>query len=106
MSSIAYLPNVQPGNNNTAQMRRRTNGIVAQVSQQVGALETNTGDLGTLNTTKAPIDSPTFQNVIGVENATTHTSATAGTATALPATPAGYVTQMINGKSVKVPYYL
>lgn len=37
--------------------------------------------------------------------AVTATSATAGGATALPATPAGYLTLSINGTSYKVPFY-
>ena len=36
---------------------------------------------------------------------TTTTSATAGGATALPATPTGYLSLSLNGATVKVPYY-
>lgn len=34
------------------------------------------------------------------------TSANAGPASALPATPAGYITIMVNGKQFLQPYYL
>lgn len=37
--------------------------------------------------------------------ATTATSATAGAATALPAAPLGYVEIVVNGTTVKIPYY-
>lgn len=37
--------------------------------------------------------------------ATTSTSATGGSATALPAQPVGYKTEVINGVSRKIPYY-
>ena len=37
--------------------------------------------------------------------ATTTTSATGGAATALPAAPLGYLTQVVNGVTVKIPYY-
>lgn len=49
MSSIAYLPNVQPKNSNSSQIRRRVNGITATLNQQVGSLNNNSGDIGTLN---------------------------------------------------------
>lgn len=37
---------------------------------------------------------------------TTTTVGAAGGASALPATPAGYVTTTVNGQTVKIPYYL
>lgn len=42
---------------------------------------------------------------IVLSSATTSTSATAGGATALPATPAGYLSISINGTTFKLPYY-
>ena len=115
MSSIAYLPHVSPPDNNTRQMRRRANDMVSQVSQQVGAIATNTGDLGALNQAvqgKAPIDSPAFTGQVTLQSAphltaaNTTSAASAGGATALPATPAGYLVQVINGRRVKLPYFL
>jgi hypothetical protein len=110
--SMAYLPNVSPANNNTQQMRRRVNGIVSQVSQQVGSIATGTGDLGTLNasvttlgTTKANATNPALTGTITQAGATVATSATAGGATALPATPLGYLVHVVNGVTVKMPYY-
>lgn len=118
MSSISYLPNVSPKNNNTQQIRRRYNEVVSQVSQQVGAIATGTGDLGTLhnnvqtlNTTKAPVASPSFTGTVTQPSppvltaATTATTATAGAASALPATPLGYLQTSVNGVQVKIPYY-
>lgn len=42
---------------------------------------------------------------LNLDVATTATSATAGAATALPATPLGYWETVINGTTVKLPYY-
>lgn len=56
MSTVSYLPNIPPKNNSTAQIRRRTNDIVQTVSQQVGSIATNTGDLGALNTQLQGVD--------------------------------------------------
>jgi hypothetical protein len=49
----------------------------------------------------------TFPNptAIGMTGTATTTSPAAGGAGALPATPAGYVTQNVNGVSRKIPYY-
>lgn len=114
MSSISYLPHVSPKDDNTRQMRRRVNNIVSQVSQQVGAVATDSGDLGTLSNevqTKAPSASPILSHVTQdtfatLTNATIHTTANAGGASALPATPAGYTTITINGQRFKLPLYL
>ena len=106
--TVAYLPHVSPQNNNTQQIRRRVDDLVDTVTNQVGSVATNTGDLGSLNTavqTKAPTVSPTFQNSVSLSGVATHTSATTGAATALPANPLGYVTLTINGQQVKLPYY-
>jgi hypothetical protein len=48
--SIAYLPNVAPPNNNTQQLRRRTNDLVSTVNDSIGSISDNTGDLGSLQT--------------------------------------------------------
>lgn len=59
----------------------------------------------------APQASPTFTGTVTqpapsvVTAATTATSATAGAATALPATPLGYLQMIVNGTTVKVPFY-
>jgi hypothetical protein len=59
----------------------------------------------------APIASPTFTGTVTEPDApvltaaTTTTSATAGAATALPATPTGYLTISINGTLQKIAYY-
>lgn len=113
MSSISYLPHVSPRDNNTRQIRRRANDVVSQVSQQVGAIATSVGDLGALSTavqTKAPSASPVFSNVTQdalptLTNAQIHTTANAGGASALPATPAGYTTITVNGQTFKVALY-
>jgi hypothetical protein len=47
--SIAYLPNVAPANNNTQQLRRRTNDLVSTVNDAIGSIAGNNGDIGTLN---------------------------------------------------------
>jgi hypothetical protein len=46
--SIAYLPNVAPANNNTQQIRRRTNDLVSTVNDAIGSIAGNNGDIGTL----------------------------------------------------------
>jgi hypothetical protein len=59
----------------------------------------------------APIANPTFTGTVTQPNApvltaaTTSTSATAGAATALPVTPAGYLTISLNGTNFKLPYF-
>jgi hypothetical protein len=113
--SISYLPHVSPKNNNTQQVRRRVNNIVSQVSDQVGALATHTGDFGRLDvevqgkaSATAPIfDGPVSQPAMPVlTGASIVTTAQAGGASALPATPAGYTHITINGQSFKIPIYL
>jgi hypothetical protein len=47
--SIAYLPNVAPSNNNTQQIRRRTNDLVSTVNDAIGSIAGNNGDIGTLS---------------------------------------------------------
>ena len=108
---LSYLPHSQPANNDTRQMRRRVNDIVSTVSQQVGSIQSGMGDLGTLNVQKAPLASPTFTGTVTQPSparltaASTATSATTGSATALPANPLGYLEMSINGTTVKIPYY-
>ena len=46
-----------------------------------------------------------LEKMISVTNATVGTSATTGSATALPAQPAGYIEMKINGSIKKLPYY-
>lgn len=59
----------------------------------------------------APIASPTFTGTVTeptppvLTAAVTDTSATAGSATALPVTPLGYLEMSVNGVTVKIPYY-
>jgi len=103
--ALSYLPHSQPANNDTRQMRRRVNDIVSTVSQQVGSIQANAGDLGVLNSTKANSTNPAITGTITQTSATTATSATAGAATALPATPLGYLQMVVNGTTVKIPYY-
>ncbi len=40
-----------------------------------------------------------------LSSAVRSTTATAGTASALPALPSGYITQRMDGANIKVPYY-
>lgn len=60
---------------------------------------------------KAPTASPVFTGPVTQPTAavltspTTTTSATAGSASALPATPAGYLVMSLGGVNVKVPYF-
>ena len=64
-----------------------------------------------LNTLKAPKASPVFTGTVTqpessvLTAATTASSATAGGASALPGTPAGYLSTSINGVNVLIPYY-
>ena len=51
------------------------------------------------NATADVLDTPSFTN------AATATSASAGSAVALPALPSGYVTVAINGTNRKLAYY-
>jgi len=43
--------------------------------------------------------------VIKLFNTTSTTVGAAGTATALPAKPVGYITVKVNGEDYKIPYY-
>jgi len=47
----------------------------------------------------------TVSNLLNLGTHTTSSSASAGGASALPATPSGYVTIQVNGSNKKVPYY-
>lgn len=51
------------------------------------------------------VNSLTVNSLLNLAGLTTATSATAGVATALPLTPAGYVEVSINGTAMKLPYY-
>jgi hypothetical protein len=51
------------------------------------------------------IDSVTIAKRLNFGTHTTSTSASAGGASALPATPSGYVTVQVNGSNKKIPYY-
>lgn len=55
--------------------------------------------------TGAVVDKVTIVKLINLSSHTTSTSATAGGASALPATPSGYVTVQVNGSTKKIPYY-
>lgn len=48
----------------------------------------------------------TIEAVFPQQAGGTSMSATAGVASALPATPQGYLTIVVDGNAVKVPYYL
>jgi hypothetical protein len=43
---------------------------------------------------------------LGFDDVTTATSATTGSASALPTDPAGYIEVLVGGAIVKIPYYL
>lgn len=107
MANVAYLPNVAPSNNNTAQIRRRANQTVTAVNENSTAITVLQAQIPTL----APIAAPSFTGTVTQEGAsvltaaTTATSATAGSASSLPATPVGYLEMSINGQTVKLPYY-
>jgi hypothetical protein len=55
--------------------------------------------------TGAVVDKVTIVKLINLSSHTTSASATAGGASALPATPSGYVTVQVNGSNKKIPYY-
>ncbi|CAH1677798.1 hypothetical protein [Chelatococcus sp.] len=48
----------------------------------------------------------TIEAVFPQQAGGTSTSASAGAASALPSTPQGYLTIVVDGNAVKVPYYL
>jgi hypothetical protein len=64
-----------------------------------------------INNTLAPLMNPVFTGVVTqpsppvLTGAKVDTNATSGSATALPAMPAGYLEQSINGVVYKVPFY-
>ena len=55
--------------------------------------------------TGAVVDKVTIAKVLNFGTHTTSSSASAGGASALPATPSGYVTVQVNGSNKKIPYY-
>ena len=55
--------------------------------------------------TGAVVDKVTVTKVLNFGTHTTSSSASAGGASALPATPSGYVTIQVNGSNKKIPYY-
>jgi hypothetical protein len=107
MSSPAFLPNTQPKNNSQSQVRRRVNDSVAAIADQTSELGTLTATVGT----KAPAASPAFSGAVTqpalpvLNNAQIHTTANAGGASALPATPAGYTNITINGQQFRIALY-
>lgn len=59
----------------------------------------------TVERTGTTIDSVAVSTKLALTSHTTSTSASAGGASALPATPTGYVTVSVNGADKKIPYY-
>jgi hypothetical protein len=102
MSSPAYLPNTQPKNNSTAQIRRRVNDAVSSVAQNIQENQATQQAVSTLAPQVKALQTPSSLYVVGAQIRTT---ANAGGASALPATPAGYTTMQLNGRSVKIPFY-
>jgi len=47
----------------------------------------------------------TIKSIFPQQVGTTATTATGGSASALPSTPAGYMNVTLNGVTVKIPYY-
>lgn len=99
-ANLAFIPPTQPKDGNSRQLRRRFNAAVAVADANVTAIGT-----------KAPSDSPTFTGTVTqpepptLTGATTATSASSGSGSSLPATPQGYLQMIVNGETVKVPYY-
>jgi hypothetical protein len=107
MSNPAYLPNVQPKNNATAQIRRRANDSVSAIVENQATATAQAATIQTL----APAVSPAFTGAVQqpalptLTNAPIHTTANSGGASALPALPAGYTTIQVNGIAYKVALY-
>jgi hypothetical protein len=102
MSSPSYLPNTSPKNNSTSQIRRRVNDAVSSVAQNTQANQQTQEQVSTLAPQVEALQTPNSLFVVGAQ---IHTKANAGGASALPATPAGYTTMQLNGRSVKIPFY-
>jgi hypothetical protein len=104
MTLPAYLPNTQPKNNSSSQMRRRVNDSVSAI---IGNTQANAATQTQLNQVPAQISAAQASqaNFPEITNAQIHTTANAGGATALPATPAGYTVITLNGKAFKIPLY-
>lgn len=64
------------------------------------------GTNGIASTTTGDLDLSPASGLVNLTNVSAYTSATAGAASALPATPQGYLAMKVQGTSVKVPYYL
>ncbi len=104
MNFPSYLPNTQPNNNSTSQIRRRVNDTVTAINgntQTVSAIQQKVNDFGK-QIAEAQGTQATFPNLT---SAPIHTTANAGGAAALPSSPAGYTTIQINGKSYKIALY-
>lgn len=106
-ANLAFIPPTQPKDGNSRQLRRRFNAAVAVSDANVTATQSNAAAIAT----KAPSDSPTFTGTVTqaepptLTSATTATSATSGSASSLPSTPQGYLQMIVNGETVKMPYY-
>lgn len=102
LTGIPTAPTAAPGTNDTQ---------IATTAYADAAVLVETTRAEATEALLAPIASPTFTGTVtqptpGVLTAaTTTTSATAGAATALPATPLGYLEMSVNGTTVKIPYY-
>lgn len=66
----------------------------------VGSVDFVFGAIGT-----TPVFSVAATGLLTINPAPTATTATAGAATTLPLTPAGYLEVSLNGANVKIPYY-
>jgi hypothetical protein len=98
-SSIQLFPN---GNIEFGTQANKPNGDSLQVSKRL--LISNTGDVG-INTT-TPSSKLHVNGDLTVQSATTSTTVgAAGAASALPATPEGYLVININGTARKIPFY-
>jgi len=95
-------PTASPGTNDTQ---------LATTAYADAAVAVETTRAETAEALLAPIASPTFTGTVTQPDApvlsspTTATSATAGAATALPATPAGYLQISLGGTDFKIPYF-
>ncbi len=89
MPTVAYLPNTEPKNNSTSQVRRRVNQTVSAVVQQGQQI--------------AQLQAP--RPATAVAPIKTSTTANAGGAAALPSAPAAYEIVEINGVQYKRPLY-
>ncbi len=99
---VALIDEAASADNGRARWRNTNEKVYLEVYNDAD----NAGEAALIvERTGAVVDSVAIVKRVNFTSHTTSTSASAGGASALPATPSGYVTIQVNGSNKKIPYY-